>query len=46
MSAVPTEWLGGEAGEDAARRAYVEYLLRRLEGPRGFAEEAEDARGR
>jgi hypothetical protein len=46
VSAVPAEWVGGEAGEDAARRAYVEYLLRRLEGPRGFAEEAEAARGR
>jgi len=46
VSAVPAEWLDGEPGEDTARRAYVEYLLRRLEGPRGFAEEAEAARGR
>ena len=42
VSAVPREWLGDD--EDAARRAYVEYLLRRLETPREFAEEAEAAR--
>jgi hypothetical protein len=41
-SAVPGEWLGDD--EDTARRGYVEYLLRRLEGPRGFAAEAEAAR--
>ena len=46
VSAVPAEWLGGEEGEDAARRAYVEYLLRRLEAPREFAEEADAARRR
>ena len=45
VSAVPAEWLGGATGEDAAAR-YVEYLLRRLEAPRGFAEEADAARGR
>ena len=45
VSAVPAEWLGDGDGEDA-RRAYVEYLLRRLEAPRGFAEEADAARGR
>jgi hypothetical protein len=44
VSAVPAEWLGGEDGEDATRRAYVEYLLRRLEAPRDFAEEADAAR--
>jgi hypothetical protein len=43
VSAVPGEWLGDD--QEAARRAYVEYLLRRLEAPRGFAEEAEAARG-
>ena len=39
-AAVPTEWLGDGAGEE-----YVAYLLRRLEAPRGFVEEAEAARG-
>jgi hypothetical protein len=43
VGAVPAEWLGPEA-EDGARRAYVEYLLRRLEGPRNFVEEADAAR--
>jgi hypothetical protein len=46
VSAVPGEWLAGDEGEDAARRGYVEYLLRRLEAPREFAEEADAARGR
>ncbi|MEA2267505.1 MAG: hypothetical protein QOD55_2164 [Solirubrobacteraceae bacterium] len=50
VTAVPAEWLApttrGEPGdgEDAARRAYVEYLLRRLETPRGFVEEADGFR--
>jgi hypothetical protein len=44
VSAVPGEWLGGEEAEEPARRAYVEYLLRRLEAPRGFAAEAEAGR--
>jgi len=45
VGAVPTEWLD-DAGEDedAARRAYVEYLLRRLEPPRAFVEEADAGR--
>jgi hypothetical protein len=42
VTAVPGEWLDDD--EDAARRAYVEYLLRRLEPPRAFATEAEAAR--
>jgi hypothetical protein len=42
VSAVPAEWLDGD--ENPARRAYVEYLLRRLEPPRGFVAEAEAAR--
>ena len=46
VSAVPAEWLAEGEGEDAARRGYVEYLLRRLEAPRDFAEEADAARGR
>ena len=44
---VPDAWLVAD-GEDASaaqrRRAYVEYLSRRLEAPRGFAQEAERAR--
>ena len=42
VTAVPAEWLGDD--EDSSRRAYVEYLLRRLEPPRDFAGEAEAAR--
>jgi hypothetical protein len=46
VGAVPGEWLREQGGdEDAARRAYVEYLLRRLEAPRGFVEEADAGRG-
>jgi HipA-like protein len=36
---VPEDWLTGHP-----RAAYVEYLCARLEGPRGFAAEAEEAR--
>jgi hypothetical protein len=43
VAAIPADWLGPEA-EDGARRAYVEYLVRRLEGPRTFVEEADAAR--
>ena len=39
-AAVPAEWLG-----DGSEGAYVDYLRRRLEAPRGFVEEAEAARG-
>ena len=39
-AAVPTGWLEDGGGEE-----YVAYLLRRLEAPRGFVEEAEAARG-
>jgi hypothetical protein len=45
VTGVPSEWLGGDDGDDT-RRAYVEYLLRRLEAPRGFVEEADAARAR
>jgi len=38
---VPDEWLDGDD-----RRRYVEYLLERLEAPRGFVEEADQARER
>ena len=44
VSAVPGEWRGGEDHQEAARRAYVEYLLRRLEAPRGFVAEADAGR--
>jgi hypothetical protein len=44
VSTVPAEWLDGDRDGEEARRAYVEYLLRRLEAPRGFAEEADAAR--
>jgi hypothetical protein len=46
-AAVPDDWLPPEAGlpdADAHRRAYVDYLLRRLEEPRPFVEEAERVR--
>jgi hypothetical protein len=41
-TAIPDAWLGEEA--DHQRRAYVEYLTRRLESPRAFVEEADRAR--
>ena len=41
VEAVPDEWLDGHD-----RRTYVEYLLGRLEEPRGFVTEAEAARAR
>jgi hypothetical protein len=47
MDLVPEAWLEGDAtftDPAAHRRAYVEYLLRRLESPRAFAEEAERVR--
>ena len=40
VEGVPEEWLGS-----AGRGVYVDYLLRRLEEPHGFVEEAERARG-
>jgi HipA-like protein len=43
VGAIPDVWLGEDAHDQ--RRAYVEYLLRRLEAPRTFVEEAERARG-
>ena len=44
---IPEGWLAGEAsfdGPEQYRAAYAEYLLRRLEGPRAFLEEAINAR--
>lgn len=47
VALVPDEWLQGEPRFNSAaenRQAYVEYLLRRLEEPRHFLEEAIRAR--
>jgi hypothetical protein len=47
VAAVPAMWLPRDdrvGGVTAQRRAYVRYLVRRLEGPRPFVEEAERAR--
>ena len=47
--AIPDDWLPAEAGlpdPDAHRRAYVDYLLARIEAPRAFVEEADRARRR
>jgi hypothetical protein len=44
---IPDAWLVGDAvfsGSDAYRAAYVEYLVKRLETPRAFVEEAIRAR--
>jgi hypothetical protein len=46
-AAIPDDWLQPEADlpdPDAHRRAYVDYLLARLEAPRAFVEEADRAR--
>ena len=45
---VPEEWLRGETGfpdTTALRAAYVEFLLRRLEEPRGWVRDLEEVRG-
>lgn len=47
VAAVPDYWLAPEAGlptPASLRAAYVDYLLRRLEAPRPFVEEADRAR--
>ena len=47
VASVPDAWLPPEAGRpdpDAHRRAYVDYLVRRLDAPRPYVEEAERAR--
>ena len=46
---IPAEWLATPGARDipdapAGRRAYVDYLLRRLEAPRPFVDEAERVR--
>jgi hypothetical protein len=49
VAAIPDPWLGDQppfADPAAHRIAYVEFLLRRLEAPRAFVEEAIDARTR
>jgi hypothetical protein len=45
---VPEEWLKDEPGfahTEAVRRAYVEFLSRRLEEPRGWVRDLEEVRG-
>jgi hypothetical protein len=42
VGAVPDDWLGDDPA--AARAAYAEHLTERLQEPRGFAAEAEEAR--
>jgi hypothetical protein len=45
---VPEEWLQDEpefSGAAALRAAYVEFLSRRLEEPRGWVRDLEEARG-
>lgn len=47
VNLIPEEWLGQEtrfADTEQQRSAYVEYLLKRLESPRVFVEEARNAR--
>ncbi len=46
VAAVPEAWLDDEesATPDARRDAYLAHIMRRLEAPRGFAAEAEEAR--
>ena len=49
LDQVPDSWLTPEPGAETPatkRRAYVEYLVRRLEAAPGFVEEAIDARAR
>jgi hypothetical protein len=46
---IPDEWLGGDSsfgGSNRYREAYMDYLVRRLEPPHGFLEEAIHARSR
>jgi hypothetical protein len=45
VAAVADAWLEGDAFGDATalRAAYVDYLCRRLHGPRGFAAQAQRA---
>jgi hypothetical protein len=47
VDAIPDDWLAPEPGladPQSLRRAYVEYLLMRLEAPRSFVGEVERAR--
>lgn len=46
LALVPDAWLTGDAGPDAERRAYRDYLLRRLEAPRPFVAVADEGRRR
>jgi hypothetical protein len=42
LADVPDDWLDGKPADE--RRTYLEYLMRRLDSPRGFVEEAEALR--
>ena len=47
LAEIPDDWLAGEPGlpdPESHRRAYLDYLCRRLAAPRAFVEEAERAR--
>jgi hypothetical protein len=44
LDEVPDDWLGGAEEAPLARAIYVEYFRERLDGPRAFAAEAEEAR--
>ena len=45
VSRIPDAWLGeDDADADAQREAYADYLIRRVQGPRSFVEEATRAR--
>jgi hypothetical protein len=49
LQLIPDAWLAGDSssgGSDRYRKAYMEYLLRRLEPPHAFLEEAIRARSR
>jgi hypothetical protein len=43
VAAVPDSWLASDGPPEAARQGYVEFLSRRLAGPRLFVEEAANA---
>jgi len=45
LAGVPDAWLEDRGGPEARRAEYVDYLCARLEGPRGWVDEAEEARG-
>lgn len=44
VEGIPDEWLENDGEPGQQRRTYVDYLLARLQGERGWLEEAENAR--